>query len=190
MSGAAVALAVAEPAEVLVAEPAGVLAAEPVEALVAEPAEVPVAEPAEALVAELVQAVAADWRVHSEADRIRATRSRRRCNPLPALAVRLQTMRQEVLPGGCSPHINARPPRRFLIPTGRSATCCERIATVGVGIISSGLLTFGCSTGSACCASSSTIFLVLRFSASSKSTCATCTSSRRPIRSLRSMRAS
>jgi hypothetical protein len=82
-----------EQVEVLAAVPAGALAAVLVEAVVAEPVEALVAEPAEVLVAELVQA---DWRVHS-ADRIRATRSHQRRNPLLASARRVRTMRQELL---------------------------------------------------------------------------------------------
>ena len=66
--------------------------------------------------------VSADRRVHSEADWIRATRSRHRRNPPPGSASRVRTLRQEVLPVGCSPHINACPLRRFRIPTGALMT--------------------------------------------------------------------
>ena len=114
-------------AEAAAAEAAEVLEAEPVEApvveLEAEPAEAPAVELEEAMaaepevVADSAKAESVDRRAHSEADWIRATRSRRR-NPLPASAARVRTMRQEVLPGGCSPHINACPLRRFRIPTG------------------------------------------------------------------------
>jgi hypothetical protein len=75
----------------------------------------PVAE-AEDLVgaALVVAALSADRRLHSEVLWIRATRYR---NPRPTSAPRVRTMRQEVLPVGCSPHINACPRRRFRIPT-------------------------------------------------------------------------
>jgi hypothetical protein len=138
MLAAALVEAVAEPAAALVeavAEPAAALVA-----AAAEPVEVRAAAPVEALAVVLVEALVAeraeaDRRVRSEADWIRATHSHHRRNPLPASAARVQTVRQEVLPGGCSPHINACPLQRFRIPTGRSASCCERTATVSVGII-------------------------------------------------------
>ena len=59
--------------------------------------------------AALVEAESADPQVHSEADWIRATRSRHRRNPLPASALRMRTIRQEVLSVGCSPHIKRLP---------------------------------------------------------------------------------
>ena len=119
--------AVAEPEAVVVAELEAVVVAVAAAVVVAEPEAVVVAVAA----AESAQAEAADQRAHSEADWIRATRSRRRRNPLPASAARVQTMRQEVLPVRCSLHINACPPRRFRIPTG-STTCCDSSASVGV----------------------------------------------------------
>jgi hypothetical protein len=72
---------------------------------------------------EAVKAVeaSADRRVHSEADWLRATRSRRRRNPPPGSALRVRTLRQEVLPVGCSPHINAYLLRRFLEERRQSA---------------------------------------------------------------------
>jgi hypothetical protein len=65
-----------------------------------------------------VLGVAASWadrRLHSEVLWIRATRCR---NPRLLSALRAQTLRQELLPVGCSLHINACPPRLFRIPTG------------------------------------------------------------------------
>lgn len=72
---------------------------------------------AEALVgAELgVAALSADRRLHSEVLWIRETRYR---NPRRTLAPQVQTLRQEVLPVGCSLHINACPRPRFRMPTG------------------------------------------------------------------------
>ena len=55
-------------------------------------------------------------RKHSEVDWSRATLHHR--NPWPKSAPRARTLRQDLLPGGCSPHINACPRRRFRIPTG------------------------------------------------------------------------
>ena len=81
-----------------------------------------VAPVAEALEAEdpvgavlVVAASSADRRLHSEVLWIRATRYR---NPRPTPAPQVRTLRQEVLPVGCSLHINACPRRRFRIPTG------------------------------------------------------------------------
>jgi hypothetical protein len=53
---------------------------------------------------------------HSAADWIGATHHR---NLRPASAPRAQTLRQEVLPVGCSPHINACPRRLFRISDRR-----------------------------------------------------------------------
>ena len=106
--------AVAEPEAVVVAELEAVVVAVAA-AVVVEPEAVVVAVAA----AESAQAEAADQRAHSEADWIRATRSRRR-NPLPASAARVRTMRQEVLPVRCSLHINACPLRRFRNSDGRA----------------------------------------------------------------------
>jgi len=91
------------------------LAVEP--AVVAESA---VEESAEVAVAEAEVAVAdsANRQVRSQAGWIRATRSHHHRNPRPASAARARTIRQEVLPVGCSPQINACPPRRFRILTG------------------------------------------------------------------------
>ena len=59
-------------------------------------------------------------RNHSEADWNRATLHHR--NPRPTSAPRARTLRQDLLPGGCSPHINACPRRRFRIPTAAVMT--------------------------------------------------------------------
>jgi hypothetical protein len=65
-------------------------------------------EEAQGAVAQAVAAVKAveasvDRRVHSEADWLRATRSRHRRNPPPGSASRVRTLRQRLLPVGCSP---------------------------------------------------------------------------------------
>jgi hypothetical protein len=78
-------------------------------------AEAEVAAEALAEVVLVVAASLADRRLHSEVLWIRETRYR---NPRRTLAPQVQTMRQEVLPVGCSPHINACPRRLFRIPTG------------------------------------------------------------------------
>jgi hypothetical protein len=102
------------------------VAAEAVAAAAAAAAAVAVAEAA--AVVEVADPVAADPEVavlevadpsadrkHSEAGWTRATRHHR--NPRPTSAPRARTLRQDLLPGGCSPHINACPRRRFRIPT-------------------------------------------------------------------------
>jgi hypothetical protein len=70
-----------------------------------------------ALVVAVVEAEAASADpTHSAADWIGATHHR---NLRPASAPRAQTLRQEVLPVGCSPHINACPRRLFRISDRR-----------------------------------------------------------------------
>jgi len=96
VAAAAVAAAEVAAAEVAVLEGVDPEAADP------EVAELEVADPS------------ADPK-HSEADWSRATRHHR--NPRPTSVPRARTLRQDLLPGGCSPHINACPRRRFRIPT-------------------------------------------------------------------------
>jgi hypothetical protein len=103
---AAVEAAVAAAAAVVAAAAVAVAAAAVVEAAAA----------VEAAVVEAAAAAAASAdRTHSAADWSGATHHR---NLRPASAPRARTQRQELLPVGCSPHINACPRRRFRIPTG------------------------------------------------------------------------
>jgi hypothetical protein len=95
---AAAAAAVAEAAVVVEAVVAEVAAAEEVAA-----EEVAVAAEAES----------ANRQVRLEADWARGTRSHYHRNPRPTSAPRVRTMRQRLLPVGCSPHINACPQKRF-----------------------------------------------------------------------------
>jgi hypothetical protein len=107
------ALAEAVPAEAVLAE--AVLA----EAMEAALVEAVLAEAMEAALVEVMEAESADRRVHSGADRVRATRSRHRRNPRPASAPRVRTIRQEALSVGSSRHIERSP--TAAVPSARRA---------------------------------------------------------------------
>jgi hypothetical protein len=122
---------------VVVAEAAVVVVAAAAAVEVVEVVEVAAALVAAALAGAVlvVAASLADRRLHSEVLWIRASRYR---NPRPRSAPRVRTLRQEALPVGCSPHINACPRRRFRISDRRAddlATdpVCIAAAHVSVG---------------------------------------------------------
>ena len=129
MSAAGAAAVVAAAAAAVVEAAAAVVeaAVAVVEAAVLAVADPEVADP------EVAVLEVESWvdRKHSEADWLRATRRHR--NPRLTSAPRARTLRQDLLPGGCSRHINACPRRRFRFPTG-AARCVEQSHRGGIAL--------------------------------------------------------